>query len=392
MKARRAKFIAQLRARAKRGDAKAAARLVEELLDRPRNPSASRLREAKQFVVTALEHLEPDEADNAAQLFLWRDYEEPWTTRPRSGADPEFAVALLRKLTGRDNAQAMYSLCMAHSHGVGAKRDPAAAERWARRAARHGEFEPLNNLGVAYFYGRGVECDVRHAVRCYREAARCGDAIATGNLALCYRWGDGVAKNLREFRKLTRRAAKLGSVRAKLRLIGAAFDGREGFRRDPLSAKLALRKLVESGSTAARVEWARRQLFGDGLRKDARAALSSLRSLARREEPEAAFWIAKHLHDSATESPAKFAKAAEWLEIGVAAGASSAMHLLSMCLRGGHANAVRRNVRRANELLQRAAELGDSEAQLEFGRRLRDGDGLRRDVRTGLELLARHAD
>ncbi len=392
MHTRRVKLIARLRARAERGDAKAAAKLAEELLDRPRTPSASRVREAKQLVVTALEHLEPGEADDAARLFLWRDYEEPWNPRPRPGVDPEFAVGLLRKLARRGNAQAMYSLCMAQTQGVGAKRDLADAERWARRAARHGEPEALNNLGVVYFYGEGVERDVRHAVRCYSEAAHCGDAFATWNLALCYRWGDGVAKNLREFRRLTRRAAKLGSVRAKLRLIDAAFDGREGFRRDPRGAKAALRKLVASGSTLARVEWARRQLFGDGVRKDARAALSSLRSLARREEPGAAFWIAMHFHESSTKSSAKFAKAEAWLEIGVAAGDSFAMHLLSMCLREGHGNALRRNVRRANELLQRAAELGDSEAQLELGRRLCDGDGIRRDVRRGLELLARHAD
>lgn len=376
--------IDRWRSRARGGDAAAAAELVYALaVDRDRLGAAAALDEARKFTPLALQHPDPNTADFAMGAFVWRDGRGGWESPQAAGPDPAFGIAQFRTLAKRGVAAAMYSLHLVHLRGIGGARELSLALRWARRAASHGETEPLLNLGVMWFHGEGVERNLARAVRCYREAAEHGDALATANLGLCHRWGEGVKKDLREFWKLTRRAAKLGSQRARLRIAIALLDGVDGMRLDRKQGGAMLEELAASGSVEAQIHLAVRRITGDGVPKREAAGLAALRRLARRGEGDALLELAHRNHDRE-----EFREAIRQLERAVELEHAGAMHMLSRCLRDGHAPTVRRNARRATTLLRRAAELGDAEAMTELGRSLLDGaTGFRRDRRRGVEWL-----
>lgn len=259
MSVRYARWLEPRRRAADRGSARAAVRLVEDLLARP--DRRRHLDDARHYARIAMRHRDPFEADVIAGLFLYADGEGGWR-RPRGdGVDPAFAIRSMRELASRGNVHAMHSLYLVHLRGAGLRRDLRVAERWARRAARHGDGEPLNNLGVAYFHGEGVRRDVAHAVRCYRSAIRIThDAHALRNLAKCFEHGDGVRRNDRESVRLLKRA-----VRANARLP-----------RDS-----------DSCSSCAWRDLGWRLARGEGVRKDQRRGIALIRRAARTGEPGA---------------------------------------------------------------------------------------------------------
>lgn len=188
------------------GDSRAAADVVHWLLP-ARRPQ--RLALARRYAEMASSGKDSEAADWAAVCFLYPDSCGGWEDPRGNGADPKWALGVLRRLARAGNVHSMHSLYLAYWRGAGVARDVDVAERWARRAAKHGDCEPLNNIGVSFREREGVRRDIRRAVRCYRTAAALGYPMALRNLSKCYEHGEGMRKDDRRSVRLLRRAVRL---------------------------------------------------------------------------------------------------------------------------------------------------------------------------------------
>ncbi len=98
-----------------------------------------------------------------------------------------------------------------YAQGEGAKRDPAAAEKWFRRAADHGSVEAQVKLAEIAIADQKYE----EALLWFSKAADQDDPDAAFNVGSLYYVGRGVAKDEAKATEYYRRAARLGMPEAK---------------------------------------------------------------------------------------------------------------------------------------------------------------------------------
>ncbi len=110
---------------------------------------------------------------------------------PDSRYTPE-AIAEIRSKAEAGNAQAQVVLGQAYEEGNGVPKNEVTAATWYRKAAEQGNAEGQNNLGIMYRMGSGVDQDKAEAVRWYLKAAKQGYGNAYFNIATAYYNGDGV--------------------------------------------------------------------------------------------------------------------------------------------------------------------------------------------------------
>jgi uncharacterized protein len=117
-------------------------------------------------------------------------------------------IPLLQAAAGAGHAMAAHALATWYIHGIGVRRDFAAAMALEKVAARAGIVDAISNLAFAYEAGKGVDKDPREALRLYRQAARLGDADAMYEVGRCLFYGVGTQKNERLGRKWINRSTE----------------------------------------------------------------------------------------------------------------------------------------------------------------------------------------
>jgi hypothetical protein len=125
------------------------------------------------------------------------------------------AVKWLRKAAEQNDADAQTLLGTCYVDGQGVTKDYAEAVKWFREAAEQNNAVAQYNLGVGYASGQGVAKYYAEAVKWYRKAAEQNLAYAQYNLGICYAKGDGVAKDEVEAYKWWLLAAGRGDKIAK---------------------------------------------------------------------------------------------------------------------------------------------------------------------------------
>jgi TPR repeat protein len=115
------------------------------------------------------------------------------------------------------------------------RHDYAAALRYWRVAADHGEAAAQLNLGIMYEYGQGVRRDYAQAVVWYRKAAEQGFDVAQNNLGAMYYSGLGVPQDYEQAATWSRKAAEQGNAGAQGRL-GLMYDDGQGVLQDYVQA------------------------------------------------------------------------------------------------------------------------------------------------------------
>ncbi len=131
-------------------------------------------------------------------------------------------------------------------HGAGVARDPEAAFRWFRMAARSGDAEALNMVGRCYEIGWGVPVDFAEAADWYGRAAGRGHAWGEFNLANLYAQGRGVSFDEGKALTLLVRSARRGNPKA-MNMIGRYREAASLARRRQRSAALWYRWAAERG-------------------------------------------------------------------------------------------------------------------------------------------------
>ncbi len=172
-----------------------------------------------------------DKGDAKAQLELGMMY-ETGTVLER---DFKKAAKWHRKAAEQELAEGEYQLARDYADGLGVKPDAMEALRWYRKAAAQGFVDAQIELGRAYANGRGVRPSAVEAVRWFRNAADQGSAAGKYELGRSYLEGEGVTKDTDEGLKWLRPAAEQGYALAQYRL-GQCYEQGEGVTKDLVEA------------------------------------------------------------------------------------------------------------------------------------------------------------
>ena len=145
------------------------------------------------------------------------------------------AVKWFRQSADQNNAAAQQSLGACYERGEGVAKDEAEAVKWWRKAAEQNYAWAQFNLGNCYRTGQGVVKNEAEAVKWYRQAADQNDSRAQYSLGKCYREGVGVAKDEAEARKWYSQAAERDNPWAQYEL-GICYAMGLGVARDYVEA------------------------------------------------------------------------------------------------------------------------------------------------------------
>ena len=133
-------------------------------------------------------------------------------------SDDKEAVKWIRKAADQNDVEAQNLLgdCYISARGVAA--NSAEAARWYRKAAEQGDALSQSHLANLYENGDGVVKDITEAVNWNRKAAEQGQMNAQFNLARMYYTGEGLPKDVAESLKWFTKAAEQGEHNSQINL------------------------------------------------------------------------------------------------------------------------------------------------------------------------------
>ena len=245
-----------------------------------------------------------------------------------TGKNMDRALICLEKAASHGSAEAAMLLYEIYS-GEGAEgeeelelRDKEKSFFYLKMAAKQGESEALMRLGHMYYQGEGTEADTGKAIECYEKAWNAGNPMAGTMLGLIYIYG---------------------------------FDDEE-------SAKKGISYFYQAGQEGdidAFREIALCILYGRRIPKDESQGLAILKKLAEENEPLSITALGNWYMNQKEPD-----KALPYFRRAADMGEPNAEFALGYCYFSG--TAVPRNLRKAQELFQRAALKGQKEAEKEL--------------------------
>ena len=328
--------------------------------------------------------------------------------------DNQLAGRYFWKLAAGGDPQAQYYLAYMLDAGLGMGRDLYQAARWYQKSAEQDFLPAVVYMGYIYSIGHGVTRDEKQAFAWYTRAAQMGDAIAQNNLATMLRTGKPYRKDLKLALQWFQQAAAQGNARAQYNLATMYRRG-EGVKKSPQDAIKWYTFAANQGDMYAQSALGGMYRLGDGIDKDYLRSLDWYRRAAEQGHRGSQFALAR-MYDSGEVEGAGPSEAAIWYYHAAAQGHDKAQHRLGymyeigMGLPKDTKEALRWYTKAANDhgntmsmlamasmydrgvigksataaeqslsWYKKAADLGDGNAQMELGRKYRDGIGVQRD-------------
>lgn len=202
-------------------------------------------------------------------------------------------------------------------HGLGVKKNEQAAFENYMQAAAQGDETALNQIGWMYMNGCGIEEDSNQAFFWFNEAAQKGSDVGMNNLAFCYRDGYGIEQDAEKAAEWFKKAADAGYVESMYQL----------------------------------------GVYYQTVLADDNKAKSWLIKAAELEHPEALNCLGVYYAD--TEQ--NFKEAVKCYKKAIELGVPNAYRNLALCYRDG--TGVKKDEKKAQEFLAKAAELGIEDAE-----------------------------
>ncbi|HEU0008184.1 MAG TPA: tetratricopeptide repeat-containing serine protease family protein [Verrucomicrobiae bacterium] len=220
------KLLAEIRARAEKGDALAQAALGEAFLKGAFGVVKEDVEAVKWFRSAAEQNIAE------AQFYLGVCLKYGGTGVP---SDDVEAMKWFRKAAEQNDAPAQHILGNYYASGKAVAKDEEEAVKWYRKAAAKNYAAAQASLGLCFYFGQGVETDRVEAVKWLRKAAVQNDTKAQITLGRCYFTGDGVEKDLAEAVKWIRKAAEHNLAIAQSSL-GSFYRNGDGVTKDYVEA------------------------------------------------------------------------------------------------------------------------------------------------------------
>ncbi len=272
-------------------------------------------------------------------------------------ADKAEALRWYLKAAEQGYDAAQYKCAVCYKEGRGTAADPAKAFYWFGRAAGRGRADAQNQLGLCYGNGQGTEKDYEKALYWFEKAAQQGYSGAQYNCGGFYQRGLGVEADEDIALDWYQKAAEQGYENAKKQIdeIQARRAVREEARpylergmtalkeEQYQDALPDLRKAAELGGAEAQYQYAEVYLQGLGVEKDRKEAVG---------------WLVKAYQQG--HKQARIACGSFYAQIGLAAYNAE-------------------DYQKAFPLLEKAAMLGNAEAQNRLGLCYGNGKGTEKD-------------
>ena len=262
--------------------------------------------------------------------------------------------ALNRLTTGYDNLQnpQIAGILAYIYYNMG---DYKSALKYATESAEKNEKWGLTVLGGIYLDGHGVEVDEAKAFDCYMQAASMGDEMALTQLGMMYVEGRGVEQDPTQGYFWLNESAQKGHNEG---MYALAFCYKEGFgvEQDVEKAAEWFKKSAEAGYVDAMLELA--NYYQESL-IDYDKAKYWLNQAAEQGNAEAMNQLGVMYSDIVDNNPKE---AIKWYKKAIALNQPNAYRNLALCYRDG--TGVKKDLKKAEELLQKAIELGVEGANL----------------------------
>ncbi len=247
----------------------------------------------------------------------------------RESKDPAAALKWYRAAAKHGRASEQKALGVLLANGDGVPRDAVEGYKWIAQAATWKDPEAQLYQGSMKIVGAGTGADPAGGVEIFRSLAEKGDPLAAMRLAACYEGGCGVAADSSAAKRWRESGVRAGLDDAHYRYIAVrnAGWGDPGERERSLRE---LRRLAGTGDAGA-------QLWLAGLLDEQRIAAEPgesapgwRRKAAEAGAPAAQFDLGRSLWTEAGADDAKRKEAASWFEKAAAGGEPRAMWTLGL--------------------------------------------------------------
>ncbi len=286
------------------------------------------------------------------------------TSRPGVPADVVRAAADFERAARAGDAmgQYLYALCL--QTGTGVTRNPAGAIAWLQKASDQGLAAARLRLGQAYYFAEGVPADYGRAREQF-ELATATEPGAFNALGIYYSDGKAVPQDHVRAGEYFRKGAEQGDREAQFNLASAYFMG-EGVAHDEAEAKRWLTRAADAGDPMAQYMAGLESIIG----------FDVVQAVKRLQQAAAGGFVPaldKLCDLSLRERGVVSLSSAEFtptVQAGIAENQPACLYVQANRLTYGILGP--RDPEQALSLLERAAEGGYHEAELEFGRGLLD--------------------
>lgn len=227
------------------------------------------------------------------------------------------ALQYAQESADKGNKAGFKALGDLYLHGLGVEQNDQLAFENYMQAAAQGEETALNQIGWMYQNGCGTDADPEQAFFWYNEAAQKGSDVGMANLAFCYQNGYGVGQDAEVAAEWFKKSAEAGYVDSMLEL-GEYY---QSTLFDTEKSKYWLLKAVECGNAEA---------------------MNRLGVMC------------------ADDIEPNYEEAIKWYKKAIELNQPNAYRNLALCYRDG--TGVKKDLKKAEELLAKAAELGIADA------------------------------
>lgn len=342
-------------------------------------------------------------------LFDWSEEKVEKVYREGTAAFEEknyaAALKLLTKAAERGHAGAQFHLGRMYSAGMGAAQDKAEALRWYEKSAEQGVAQAQHSLGDCCSSGAGTEKDPQKALQWYLKAARQGLSGAQYDCGLCYQEGRGVEKDEDKALEWYQKAAsqRHRGAESKIKAIQARREaeaqvrpyldrGMEAFKEERYQDALPdLRKAADLGDAEAQYRCALMYLQGMGVERNGKEGIDWLIKAAKQghEQARAASGKMFAKNGLAAYNAEDYQKAIPLLEKAAMLGNAEAQNLLGLCYGAG--KGAEKDCTKALHWYLKAAEQGYTSAQYNCGLYYREGYGTEKDEDKAFEWYQKAA-
>ena len=271
--------------------------------------------------------------------------------------DNEKAVRFIREAAEKGYADAQYWLGKSYSYGLCTEEDDSESFKWLHLAAEQGHAKAQFDLALYYRDGTGTDIDDAEARKWFCLAAKQGNKKA-----------QSIIEKLEEFRGLLD-ASEQGALDAEgMQKLNLFYDSGEVTKQDQAESFKWLRMAAEHGNADAQFSFGKCYKFGAFVDCDETEAEKwfdkaekGFLNAVERGDTEAAFKLANFYMFRDNEQ-----NTIRYYEKAVEQGHTKAMIGLCNCYLSGYGVEMDRD--KSVNLIRKAAELGDAEAQGILGR------------------------
>ena len=308
------------------------------------------------------------------------------------------AMPMLEKAAKMGHSGAQNHLGVDYKTGEGVAKDLKKAIYWYQKAIDQNNPKAMWNLAQLYKKGDGVAKDEKKYVSLLLRAAGLGHSYSQNSVGLLYQKGIGVAKNIEEAIKWYNAAADQGNEKAVYNL-GLLYYNGTGVPRDLVKAREYWQKAVDMGDESTRKDLEEvEKLLGLEGKTVKEEPKKEAPEAAPAEEPKKAVPEAA----PAEEKPALPADVlyAQGVELFQKGDWTAAIPLIEKAAQMGYSDAqnhlgvdyergegVPKDAQKAAYWYQKAADQNNPKALWNLGKLYKDGKGVPKDEKKGAELI-----